>query len=151
MDLVNTLNARRDEVLSDAVEGLRHAHLQHYENLGADASRRRLSDLLDLVVDAMTRRSLVSICDYAESVARERFDAGFDIAEVQTAFNVLEEALWRQVIAQLDRSDLAEATGLIGTALGAGKDTLARTWVSLASSQHVHSLDLTALFEGVAG
>jgi hypothetical protein len=150
MDLVGTLKARHDEVLRDAVERLGHAHLTHYEISGPDASRQRLSDLLDLVVDCLTERSLGSICDYAETVAQERFEAGFDIAEVQTAFNVLEEALWRQVISQLDSGDLAEGTGLIGTALGAGKDTLARTWVSLASSQHVHSLDLTALFEGVA-
>jgi len=37
-----------------------------------------------------------------------------------------------------------------GTILGSGKDALARTWVSLATSQHVPSLDLTALFEGAA-
>jgi hypothetical protein len=39
---------------------------------------------------------------------------------------------------------------LIGTILGAGKDTLAREWVSLATSERVPSLDLTELFEGAA-
>jgi hypothetical protein len=42
---------------------------------------------------------------------------------------------------------LAEAAGLLTTVLGAGKDALARTYVSLASEQHVPSLDLGALFQ----
>ena len=44
--------------------------------------------------------------------------------------------------------DLAEATGLMNTVLGFGKDVLARTYVSLASRRHVRSLDLTAMFAG---
>jgi hypothetical protein len=53
-------------------------------------------------------------------------------------------------MAQLPTDDLLEAAGLVGTILGAGKDALARAWVSLATSQHVPSLDLTALFDGAA-
>ena len=96
------------------------------------------------------RGHLGPICEYAQHVAEERFDAGFGIAEVQSAFNVLEEAIWHVVLAQLPADDLLEAAGLVGTILGAGRDALARTWVSLATSQHVPSLDLTALFEGAA-
>ena len=76
--------------------------------------------------------------------------AGFGIAEVQSAFNVLEEAIWHLVLAELPADELLESAGLVGTILGAGKDVLARAWVSLATSQHVPSLDLTALFEGAA-
>jgi hypothetical protein len=47
--------------------------------------------------------------------------------------------------------DLAEAIGLVGTVFGAAKDALARGYVSLASHHHVTSLDLSALFRGVAG
>jgi hypothetical protein len=62
----------------------------------------------------------------------------------------LEEAIWRVVIAQQPAQDLLESSGLIGTVLGAGKDALARQWVSLATKQHVTSLDLSALFQGAA-
>jgi len=44
--------------------------------------------------------------------------------------------------------ELAESLGLLTTVLGVGKDALARTYVSLASHEHVPSLDLRALFEG---
>lgn len=148
MALVELLQAEKADVLSTASDGLQRAHLVHYEAAGAEESRRRLEDLLGLVIDGVTLRTLEPICQFAERVAQDRFEAGFDISEVQTAFNVLEEAIWRVVIAQLPTEELAEATGLVGTVIGAGKDTLARTWVSLAARRHVSSLDLSALFQG---
>jgi hypothetical protein len=148
MDFVDVLRAAQPEVLGDASEALQRAHLAHYEAAGSEESRRRLSDLFALSIDCLAARALGPICDYAESVARQRYDAGFDIAEVQAAFNVLEEAIWRAVITKLPADDIVEAAGLVGTVLGAGKDTLARTWVSLAASRHAPSLDLSALFKG---
>ncbi|MGD0380378.1 MAG: hypothetical protein ABSC30_10385 [Acidimicrobiales bacterium] len=150
MDLVGVLSAAHDDCLQEASDALGRAHLKHYELAGPELSRRRLDDLFDLVLECLAKKTLGPICEYGQRVAEERFDAGFGIAEVQSAFNVLEEAIWHVVLAQLPADDLLEAAGLIGTILGAGKDALARAWVSLATSQHVSSLDLTALFEGAA-
>jgi hypothetical protein len=150
MALTEALSVARDDVLQEASASLERGHLAHYEASGPEASGRRLSDLFDLVVECLGQRNLGPITQYASNVAEERFNAGFNIAEVQTAFNVLEEAIWRVVIARLPTEELPDSAGLIGTVLGAGKDTLARTWVALATSQHVPSLDLTALFEGRA-
>jgi hypothetical protein len=99
-------------------------------------------------VDAIKDRDLAEMSVFAEQVARRRFDQGFDIAEVQAAFNALEEAMWRHLVDAVEPEELAEAVGLLSTVLGYGKDTLARTYVSLASSRHVPSLDLSALFAG---
>ena len=148
--MVGVLGTARDECLEQAVDALGRAHLKHYEVSGPELARRRLNDLFDLVVECLAKKALGPIWQYAQRVAEERFDAGFDNAEVQSAFNVLEEAIWHVVLARLPADDLLEAAGLVGTIIGAGKDTLARTWVSRATSQHVPSLDLTALFEGVA-
>ena len=150
MALTEALSVARDDVLQEASASLERGHLTHYEASGSEASGRHLSDLFDLVVECLAKRTLAPITQYANNVAGERFNAGFNIAEVQTAFNVLEEAIWRVVIARLPTQELLDSAGLIGTVLGAGKDALARTWVALATSQHVPSLDLTALFEGRA-
>jgi hypothetical protein len=150
MELVERLEMARARVLAHAADALDRAALQHYIVSGEDQSLQRLDHLLDLVVDCLHGRTLTPIVDFGASVADERFHAGFDIAEVQTAFNVLEEAIWRVVVPELPTEELPTATGMIGTVLGAGKDSLARTWVSLASSRHVSSLDLNALFEGAA-
>ena len=146
---VTALLQREAEVIvDDAAAALGRSHLGHYEEIGVDERRRRIQALFDVVLVALTTRDLVPMLDHAETVARERFQAGVDIAEVQTAFNVLEEALWNHVVAGTAHADLADAIGVVATVLGAGKNSLARTYVALATERHVPSLDLTALFRG---
>ena len=111
--------------------------------------RQGLTDLFRLVVDAIHDRDLAEMSLYAEEVATKRFDQGFDISEVQAAFNALEEAMWRHLVATVDQDQLVQAVGLLSTVLGFGKDALARKYVSLAAERHVPSLNLSALFAGV--
>ena len=150
MELVDVLTDAEDNILDQACRALGRSHLKHYEASGADEVYHRLKDLYRLTVDCLVRRELVPIANYADTVARARFTAGFDIGEVQTAFNVLEEAIWQQVVTTVPAEDLAESIGLISTVLGVGKDTLARTWVALATGQHVSSFDLERLFRGTS-
>ena len=150
MSFVEVLSRAEPQVLANASDALGRAHLAHYEAAGPDESQHRLEDLIQLVVGCVADRNLEPICRFAESLSTRRFEAGFDIAEVQTAFNVVEEAIWQVVIPQVPPEELAEAIGLVGTVLGAGKDSLARSWVSLAAKRHVPSLDLTELFRGTS-
>jgi hypothetical protein len=143
------LSQGRTEVLDEAFAGLERCHVAHYELSGEDFTRERLAELFDIVTAALGDRELAPVSTYAERVAEQRFVAGFGISEVQTAFNVVEEAMWRHVVAGLPADELAEAVGLLGTILGFGKDALARTYVTLASHRRVPSLDLSALFSGV--
>ena len=85
---------------------------------------------------------------HAEQIATERFNAGFDLWEVQTAFNVLEETIWVRIFQNFPPAELAQTLGLVSTVLGAGKDTLARKYVSLASKTRAPSLNLQSLFAG---
>ena len=140
---------RRDEILDKAYEGLRRSHPAHYESSGEQLTREWLTELFDIVVAALRDRRLEPVARYGELIAEQRFEAGFGIAEVQTAFNVMEETIWRHVVADLPAEDLPEALGLVGTVLGLAKDVLARRYVSLAARRHVPSLDLTALFSGI--
>ena len=86
---------------------------------------------------------------YSEKIAKERYESGFNLHEVHTAYNVLEESIWKAVVKEVDSIELAESLGLIGTVLGTGKEALAIAYVSLASKQKVKSLNLTQLFKGV--
>ncbi len=146
--MLDVLTNQTEVILDGAAHALQRSNELHYAQAGPEASRARLAGLLDLVLLSVTQRDLVPMIDYATSVANERFDAGFDIREVQCAFHVLEEAIWEQVVASVPHAELAESLGLVGTVLGAGRDALARTYVSRASQQHVTSLDLSALFRG---
>ena len=151
MDFVIVLSDAKTQVLDEAAERLARSHLGHYDATSPEEQRRRLEALFDVVVESLRRRMLGPVIEYAEPIANDRFDGGFGIGEVQTAFNVMEESIWRQVTVTVSAPELAEALGLLSTVLGAGKDALARTWVSLASEQHVPSLDLRALFRGTGG
>ncbi|MGD0984068.1 MAG: hypothetical protein ABSA65_09675 [Acidimicrobiales bacterium] len=148
MELIAVLNDARAEILDEAAEAVLRSHLGHYKASGPEELRSRLEALFDIVVDCLRSRNLDQVSRYAERVGRDRFTSGFGIGEVQTAFNVLEESMWHHVVAGVPTDELVESLGLLSTVLGVGKDELARTYVSLASHEHVPSLDLRALFEG---
>jgi hypothetical protein len=148
VSLEKILQEDRLAILNEAVESLCRAHLKHYETAGPDLIRERLDNLLRIVLEALLKRSLTPIVTHAAAVAVERFEAGVDLHEVQTAFNVLEEILWLRILTSLPASEQAQALGLIGTVLGNGKDALARKYVSMATQTRTPSLDLKALFSG---
>ncbi len=151
MDCAALLLESRSSIVDESYAVLERSHVRHYEAAGEELTRQRLEGLFDLVVTAIRDRDLSAVSASAQRVAEERFAAGFDIGEVQAAFNALEEAMWRSVVSSTDPADLAEATGLLSTVLGFGKDVLARTYVSLAARRRVPSLDFTALFAGTQG
>ncbi len=151
MNLYQLLHDSSADILEDAMNAIGRSHVKHYEESGREHTHQRLKALLVLTVRAVKERNLGPMVAHADTVARERFNAGFDLWEVQTAFNVLEEAVWTKVMKELPPADLPEALGLVSTILGVGKDTLARRYVSLAAKTRVTSLNLQSLFTGIEG
>lgn len=149
-ELLLLLDRERSSIVAAAFEAIRRSRT-HYEAAGQDETQRRLAALYDELWAAVSSRDLGGIVRYARHLATERFQSGYDLSEVQSAFNALEEATWSTLCAQLQPDQLALSLGLVGTVLGAAKDALAREYVSLASQTHVPSLDLRALFSGDAG
>ncbi len=151
MELSQLLRDRATIIVDDAFQAMQRSHLKSYEQDGMDRARARLDALYLLTVEAVAERTLGTMIAHAESVAHERFASGFDLWEVQTAFNVLEEAIWTRIIKELAPEQYAEALGLVSTVLGAGKDALARAYVSLASKVKAPALDMHSLFSGAVG
>lgn len=145
MDLDELLAEERTLIVQDAWRSV--VLLKHYERDGKEATLERVEALFDHVADAVRMRDLCELLDYAEHIAKERFDASFELSEVQTAFFMLEEAIWRRVVARIPPAGLAEALGLVGTAIRRGKDAFARAYVSLANQSRAPSLDLSDLFK----
>ena len=148
MNLETILREGRASILTEAVEAVRRAHLEHYERVGPAAVRERLDSLLGIVTEAVLERNLAPVADHVNAVATARFEAGVDLAEVQTAFNALEEVLWLRILQSIPAQEQVEALGLVGTALGHGKDVLARRYVAMASHTKTPALNLEALFSG---
>jgi len=148
MDIVALLDTDALVILDESAIALERSHVPHYDGIGPAESRRRLESLFGQVRSSIDARDLRPIVSYGADVARERHAAGVDIGEVQTAFNVLEESLWRHVVAECDDDEVANSIAIVSTVLGAGKDALARTYVSLATSRPLPSLDVRAMFHG---
>ena len=97
MDLIIVLSDAKTQVLDEAAERLARSHLGHYDATSPEEQRRRMEALFEVIVESLKRRMLGPVIEYAERIAKDRFEDGFGIGEVQTAFNVLEESIWRQV------------------------------------------------------
>ena len=142
------LVAERGPILDDAVAGAERA--PRYAAAGAAATRERLERLFDELLRAVEREELSSILDYAQRIAAERFEGGYDLGEVQVAMNALEESVWQRVFALRAPDELGEPLRLVSTALGAAKDSLARSYVALATRTGDRPIDLSALFSGTS-
>jgi len=146
MELLELLETSRAEIVGDAAEALAHARLKHYD-LDAEQTRERLTTLYDLTVECVRRRDLDPMVEHANELAKDRHRMGYDLHEVHTAFNVLEEMIWKHITAELTPQQYPEAFGLTSTVLGAGKEALAVEYVTLAGrGRKAETLDLSALF-----
>ncbi|MCA9952658.1 MAG: hypothetical protein KDE48_23575 [Anaerolineales bacterium] len=151
MNLITLMENERETIVAVAAESLSRSHLVHYEEDGLVTGRLRLERVFDITLNSIKERTLIPVIEHAHRIAEERFQAGYDLSEVQTAINVLEEALWRRVVAMIPPTELAESVGLMSTVLGTMKDELARKYVELASHQKAPSLNLSAMFKGTYG
>lgn len=148
MDVSDLLQEKCDDILAESCRLARRADLSHYRESGAEMLRLRLKSLLELTIRAAKEHELTHMVKHAEKIAGEHFVSGYDLSEVQTAFNVLEETLWKVILKEMKPKNCAEALAQVSMALGAGKDALARVYVSLACETHKPFLDLRSTFEG---
>lgn len=151
MNLLQLLQEQSNEIIEEACDAIARSHARNYELAGRGKVHQRVKALYVLTVRAVKEKNLGPMVAHAETVAHERFNAGFDLWEVQTAFNVLEEAVWTRILKELSPAEYGDALGMVSTVLGAGKDTLARCYVSLATKTKTPSLNLHSLFSGGEG
>ena len=148
MDLIKLLESNTDKIITDAYNSVCKDKLKGYSKSGKEQTKTKLTDLFKKVLQCVKKKELIPMLNYTEKIAKERFASGYDLFEVQTAINSLEVAIWSIIFKEVKPEKLAEYLGLISTVLGAGKDNLARTYVSLATKSKAPSLNLQNLFAG---
>jgi hypothetical protein len=151
METATFLANERRGIVDAAAARLQRSHVGHYEYAARQELVRRLDDLFGLLIDASARRNAGPIVEQAQHLAEKRFNAGYDLSEVQAAFNALEEVTWSSMVARLDPAELADSLGLVSSIFGAAKDALARQYVVLASKARSPALDVDALLAGSSG
>ena len=133
MEISAVLASAQDRVVSEVVASLQERGQAHRDASSPEQRRCDVRHLFELVLQCVHEGSAESIITPSEQIAAGRFAAGADLAEVQAAFNSLAEVLWRGVAGTFAGDQRIEALGLVNAVLGTGKDTVARTYVALAS------------------
>jgi hypothetical protein len=142
------LRSRRVEIVAAAEADLA-VRSPRYARTADALLHDRFTALYDRLVESLSAGSLVPLLDHAHEIAQERFHGGYDLSDVQRAYNALEEAIWASVFAEEDGPDRYRTVlPWVSASIGAAKDELARDYVRLAAGDHAPSVDVTALFRG---
>lgn len=150
MNLIEALSIHTEDIIAEAMKGVRRAHLEHY-NVDDPETLAKLHKLLALCSECTEKRNVIPMVRYAQGIAKERFASGFGFAEVQTTYNTLEEAIWSVLSKKLPAEEFVNSIWLVSSILGMGKDAMARSYVELTSKKSVPSLNYDALFRNALG
>jgi len=132
VDASAVLARAEDRVIDEAVTALAQRDQARDGSPGPDERRRDVRQLFRLVLHCVHAGRAEPIIRPSEQIAAHCYAAGIDHAEVQGAFTVLAEVLWRHLADALTGEQLVQALGLLNAIAGAGKDAMARTYVALA-------------------
>jgi methylmalonyl-CoA decarboxylase len=132
VDASAVLVGAEDRVIDEAVAAVAQRD-QARGSSGPDGRRRDVRQLFRLVLRCVRAGRAKPIIRPCEQIAAHSYAAGIDLAEIQGAFNVLAEVLWRHLAGALAGEQLVQALGLLNAIVGAGKDAMARTYVALAT------------------
>ena len=133
--MVNTsavLADAEDQVVGEAVAALERRDQGRQQRSSPERRDHDVRHLFGLVLRCTQEGSAEPIIAPCEQIALDRFAARVDIADVQAAFNALEQVIWRHVADTLADDERIHALSLVNAIVGAGKDALARTYVTLA-------------------
>jgi hypothetical protein len=128
---------KSSEILSKAVHVLQSARLKSYEAEGSETVWACMGSLLEVAERCLREKNGLPMIKYAETLACQRYNAGYGLHELQTAFNSLEEALWEQMMMDVEPTEFLAAMGMVSSIIGMGKDAVARKYVELSSDSVV--------------
>ena len=144
MEIQKQLRGEETAIVDEAWRAV--AGLEHYRRDGQDPGRARLAALYRHVTRAVSSLDLDGLRAHAGRIARLRFEAGYEQAEVLAAFSALEDAVWRHAATQLPEAERGWGLGLVGTAFANARSAVAQTFDTLAPRAHAPFLDLTPVF-----
>ena len=130
--LLRLLSDWKADLIGRALVSLIDARLPHYAREAEAELHLRMENLLEQVSACLTRRCADPAVEHAARIAQERFSSGYQLVEIQTSINVLEEVLWQRILGSLAPEEAVGALGRISAVIGIIKDTLAQSYLELA-------------------
>ena len=93
VEMSAVLATAEDRVVEEAAATLERRHQAHHHAVSPEERRRDVRDLFELVVQCVHEGRTEPIIASSQQIAANRFEAGFDIAEIQGTFNAVDEIL----------------------------------------------------------
>ncbi|MCI0448357.1 MAG: hypothetical protein L0Y79_01050 [Chlorobi bacterium] len=138
MTLLELLYYKPDLILLDSTNCLVRAQLQHYKPLSPELIRFRFLKLFQALVKCVETNSFNGIIKFMDKVSDERYELGFEIHEVQTAINILEECLWKKILKFVDDDKQISAMKQVTRILCNAKMELAGRY-ALLSKEYIYN------------
>jgi hypothetical protein len=135
MELTAFLQMNRGEIVGLALGSLSRAPLEFFKEEGHTISKERIRELFDLTLKSIETKNYLPLIDFSESLAKERYEQYHDLHDVQIAFNVLEEEIWKKIIEEYNPKEYQDSLALVTTIIGLGKEMLAATYGNLSSEK----------------
>ncbi len=136
MTLLELCYNKPDLILLDSTNSLVRAQLEHYKHLTPEKLRLRLLRLFQALVKSLEANSCESITKFMEKTSDERFESGYELHEVQTAVNIMEECLWKKIAEFVYRDQQISAMKQVTCILAKAKESLANEY-SLLSTEYL--------------
>jgi hypothetical protein len=132
MTLLELCYNKPDLILLDSTNCLVRAQLQHYKHLTPEKLRFRLLRLFQALVKSIEVNSCDEMDNFMEKVSDERYESGYELHEVQTAINIMEECLWKKISEFVFADQQIAAMKQVTCILSRAKDALANEYALLS-------------------
>ena len=129
MTFLELLKTNPDKILFDATEFLSRSDLEHYKKFNQESLRAKLAKLFFATRECVEKNSFDPIQKFISQVAPDRFESGFELYEVQTAINILEECYWKNIVDRVNSEEKMQALVRTHEILCSAKNTLAKSYV----------------------
>lgn len=131
MTLLELIYNKPEVILLDSTNSLVREHLPNYEKFPKDEIQERFSNLLQALTKCIELNSSNEMLSYMDKLSVERFKMGFEPREVQTAINIFEEALWKNIYEYVDEDKQFASMKHVTRILSKAKKKLASEYAFL--------------------
>jgi len=132
MILLELCYNKPDLILLDSTNSLLRAQLPHYKQIIPDQLIIRYQHLFDALVNCIESNKFDAMNKFMEKVAAERFEAGYELSEVQFAVNTLEESMWKKISEMVDQDKQINALKEVSYLLCKSKQKLLSEYALLS-------------------
>ena len=131
---MEAFNPKLEEILTENEQGiiekaavnLGNYRLKNYEMAKLSEIEWWMGALFSALRESIKQKSMDPFLRYSENLGKLRAEKGFDLKEVQIAYNLLEEHTWEVVLERGDPKTRVQDLTQISEIVAAGKDKLTK-------------------------